>query len=61
MPEQTAKAHAVKSAVRARVEHPFAHQKNRMGLFIRTLGLATHQGQDHPDQSDLQYEPPDLP
>ena len=29
-----------KSAVRARVEHVFAEQKDRMGLFIRTIGLA---------------------
>ena len=40
MPERTAKANAKKSAVRAKVEHVFAHQKNRFGLFIRTIGLA---------------------
>jgi transposase, IS5 family len=40
MPKRTAKANAAKSAVRARVEHPFAHQKGPMGLFIRTIGLA---------------------
>ena len=34
------RANARKSAVRARVEHVFAHQKNRFGLFIRTIGLA---------------------
>lgn len=39
MPERTAKANAVKSAVRARVEHVFAHQKDKMGLFIRTIGI----------------------
>ena len=38
MPERTRKANAVKSAVRARVEHVFAHQKDRMGLFVRTVG-----------------------
>ncbi len=26
--------------MRARIEHVFAHQKNRFGLFIRTIGLA---------------------
>ena len=26
--------------IRARVEHVFAHQKNRFGLFIRTIGIA---------------------
>jgi IS5 family transposase len=35
-----ARANAKKSSVRARVEHVFAHQKNRYGLFIRTIGLA---------------------
>ena len=32
MPERTARSNAAKSAVRARVEHVFAHQKNRYGL-----------------------------
>ena len=40
MPKRTARANAAKSAVRARVEHPFAHQKGPMGLVIRTIGLA---------------------
>lgn len=40
MPERTAKANARKSSVRAAVEHVFAHQKNRFGLFIRTIGIA---------------------
>jgi hypothetical protein len=40
MPEATARANAKKSSVRARVEHVFAHQKNRFGLFIRTIGAA---------------------
>jgi len=31
---------AAKSKIRARVEHVFAEQKQRMGLFIRTIGLA---------------------
>jgi transposase, IS5 family len=39
MPERTAKANAAKSKVRARVEHVFAHQKDKMGLFIRTIGI----------------------
>jgi len=39
MPERTAKANAVKSKVRARVEHVFAQQKDQMGLFIRTIGI----------------------
>ncbi len=40
MPKATARANARKSLIRARVEHVFAHQKNRFGLFIRTIGLA---------------------
>jgi IS5 family transposase len=40
MPERTAKANARKSAIRARVEHPFAHLKGPMRLVIRTIGLA---------------------
>ncbi len=40
MPEATARANARKSAIRARIEHVFAHQKNRFGLFIRTIGIA---------------------
>lgn len=40
MPKATARANARKSSIRAAVEHVFAHQKNRYGLFIRTIGLA---------------------
>lgn len=40
MPAHVARANAGKSAIRAAVEHVFAHQKNRFGLFIRTIGLA---------------------
>ena len=40
MPKRMASANAAKSAVRAHVEHPFAHQKGPMGLVIRTIGLA---------------------
>lgn len=40
MPARTAEANAAKSAVRARIEHVFARQKDQMGLFIRTIGLA---------------------
>ena len=39
MPERTSKANGRKSKVRARVEHVFAAQKQRMGLFIRTIGI----------------------
>jgi IS5 family transposase len=40
MPERSRRANARKSAVRAAVEHVFAHQKGPMGLVVRTIGLA---------------------
>jgi len=40
MPKATARANAAKSRIRARVEHVFAEMKSRMGLSIRTIGLA---------------------
>lgn len=40
MPKRTARADAAQSAVRARVEHPFAHQNGPMGMVIRTIGIA---------------------
>ena len=40
MPAPTARANARKCSIRARIEHVFAHQKNRFGLFVRTIGLA---------------------
>jgi IS5 family transposase len=38
-PERTAKANATKSSVRANVEQLFSHQKDKMGVFIRTIGI----------------------
>ncbi len=35
----TRKANRRKSQVQAKVEHIFAVQKDKMGLFIRTIGL----------------------
>ena len=40
MPKPTRRANAAKSALRSKVEHVFAHQKARMGMTIRTIGLA---------------------
>ena len=40
MPRPTRRANARRAAVRARIEHVLAHQKARMGLVIRTIGLA---------------------
>src|SRR6516165_2260281 len=39
-PETTRQANALKSKVRSRVEHVFAVQKDKMNLFIRTIGIA---------------------
>ena len=38
--EHIARANARRSAVRSAGEHMFAGQKHRMGLFIRTIGIA---------------------
>ena len=40
MPETVRRANNAKSKIRARVEHVFAEQKDRMHLFIRTVGIA---------------------
>lgn len=40
MSPTTRRANALKSMVRSRVEHVFAAQKDKMGLFIRTIGIA---------------------
>jgi hypothetical protein len=40
MPETMQRTNNAKSKIRARVEHVFAEQKHRMGLFIRTIGIA---------------------
>ena len=39
MPARTVRANAVRSTVRARIEHVFARQKDQMALFIRTIGI----------------------
>ena len=39
MSRATAHANAAESAIRCRIEHVLAHQKNRFGLFIRTIGI----------------------
>lgn len=40
MDSRTAVANGAKSKVRAFVEHVFAEQKARMGLVVRTIGIA---------------------
>ena len=39
MPDHIRRGNATKSKVRSAVEHVFAQQKDRMGLFIRTIGI----------------------
>lgn len=40
MPEAMRRANNAKSTIRSRIEHVFAEQKERMDLFIRTVGIA---------------------
>lgn len=40
MSQRTSRVNGHKSVVRSKVEHVFGHQKNRIGLTIRTIGLA---------------------
>jgi IS5 family transposase len=40
MSEAMARANGRRSKIRAFVEHVFAQQKSRMGLFVRTIGMA---------------------
>ena len=40
MPEAKRRANSARSRPRSGVEHVFADQKHRMGLFIRTIGIA---------------------
>lgn len=40
MPERIARANAKRLAIRSAVEHVFAGQKHRMGLIVRTIGIA---------------------
>jgi IS5 family transposase len=40
MPETIRRANNAKSKIRSRIEHVFAEQKDRMGLFILTIGIA---------------------
>ncbi len=50
MPKNIEHGNRARSRTRARVEHPFAEQKDRMGLFIRTIGRP-RQGQNRHGQS----------
>ena len=40
MSEATVRANGRRSKIRSRIEHVFAHQKSRMGMFVRTIGIA---------------------
>lgn len=40
MPERTRLANGARSRIRSRIEHVFAAQKARTGLFVRTTGIA---------------------
>lgn len=54
MSKRTSKANGRKSVVRSKVEHVFGHQKDRMGLIIRTIGLARdHDGKHGPQHGPI--------
>ena len=53
MPRHLARHNASKSAVRANVKHVVAHQKERMGLFVRTISL--DQARTKIDLANLAY------
>lgn len=40
LPTNRQRANAARSTLCSAVEHPFAEQKSRMGLFVRTIGIA---------------------
>lgn len=40
MPEATRRANNAKTKNRSRINHVFAEQKARMGLFVRTIDIA---------------------
>ncbi|GLV28215.1 hypothetical protein TomTYG75_07380 [Sphingobium sp. TomTYG75] len=40
LPERTARVNTKRSKIRAAVEHVFIGQKHRMGLIVRTIGIA---------------------
>jgi IS5 family transposase len=40
MPSHITRANGKRSAIRTHIEHIFAYQKDKMGLFIRSIGLA---------------------
>ena len=40
MPTHIARGNATRARVRSRVEHVFAAQKCRLGLIVRTIGMA---------------------
>ena len=60
MPEAIRRANTAKSKIRSRVEPVFAAQKDRMGLFIRTVGTARAKTKIT-GEPRLQYQTPALP
>jgi hypothetical protein len=60
-PRQSAAANNAKSKICSRVEHVFAEQKERMHLFIRTIGNRQGDNQNRTGQPRLQLQTPALP
>ena len=61
MSKRASGANAKRSAVRARVEHVFAHQKDQKGLFIRTIGIARAEAKITLANLVYNIDRPDLP
>ena len=57
MPERTRRANAMKSKVRAAVEHVFAHEKGPMGARGENHRPGAGEGEDRPGQPRLQHAP----
>ena len=56
LPDQRQRANAACSKVSSVVEHVFATQKHRMGLFIRTIGMEMGENKDQPRQYRVQLQ-----
>lgn len=60
MPAHIARGNATRARVRSRVEHVFAAQKCRLGLIVRTIGMARARVKIGLAKSGLQLHPTGL-
>ena len=61
MPEAIRRATTAKSKIRSRVEHVFAEQKDRTGLFIPDHRDRESEDEDRTGEPRLQYQTPAVP